>query len=56
MQDMTEGPIPGHIMRMAYASVATATIQAAVIWWMLSVEMKRRLGDEPSVIMAPSPG
>jgi hypothetical protein len=28
----------------------TATIQAVVIWWMLSVEMKRKLGDEPSVI------
>jgi putative MATE family efflux protein len=33
-----------------YASVATATIQATVIWWMLSVEMKQKLGDRPSVI------
>ena len=26
-----------------YASVATATIQAVVIWWMLSAELKRKL-------------
>jgi putative MATE family efflux protein len=39
-----------------YTSVATATIQAGVIWWMLSVEMKRKLGDEPSVTMAPAAG
>jgi putative MATE family efflux protein len=38
-----------------YASVATATIQAAVIWWMLSIEMKRKLGNEPSVMPTPSP-
>ena len=33
-----------------YASVATATIQAGVIWWMLSVEMKQKLTDTPSLM------
>ena len=39
-----------------YASVATVALQAGVSWWMLSFELKRKLGDEPSVITAPSPG
>ena len=39
-----------------YASVATVALQAGVAWWMLSFELKRKLGDEPSVITAPSPG
>ena len=39
-----------------YASVATVALQAGITWWMLSFELKRKLGDEPSVITAPSPG
>ena len=39
-----------------YASVATVALQAGFSWWMLSVEMKQKLGDEPSVITAPFPG
>ena len=39
-----------------YASVATVALQAGVAWWMLSFELKRKLGDEPSVITAPLPG
>jgi putative MATE family efflux protein len=33
-----------------YASVATATIQALFIWWMLSAEMKKKLTKEPPVL------
>ncbi len=29
-----------------YTSVATVTLQATVSWWMLSVELKRRLADD----------
>ena len=39
-----------------YASVATVALQAAVTWVMLSVKLKQKLGDEPSVITAPLPG
>ena len=39
-----------------YASVATVALQAAITWLMLSFELKRKLGDEPSVITAPSLG
>ncbi len=39
-----------------YTSVATVALQAGFTWWMLSFELKRKLGDEPSVITAPSPG
>jgi len=39
-----------------YASVATVALQAGVAWWMLSSELKRKLGEEPSVITAPLPG
>ncbi len=39
-----------------YASVATVALQAGVTWLLLSFELKRKLGDEVSVITAPSPG
>jgi Na+-driven multidrug efflux pump len=39
-----------------YVSVATVALQAGVSWWMLSAEMKQKLGDHRSVITAPSPG
>ena len=39
-----------------YASVATVALQAGVSWWMLTVKLRQKLGDEGSVITAPSPG
>ena len=39
-----------------YTSVATVALQAGFAWWMLSVEMNRKLGDSGAVITAPSPG
>ncbi len=39
-----------------YISVATVALQAGVTWLMLTVVLKQKLGDEPSVITSPSPG
>ena len=39
-----------------YTSVATVALQAGFAWWMLSVEMNRKLGDARSVTTAPSLG
>lgn len=39
-----------------YASVATVALQAGVSWWMLTLKLRQKLGDEGSVIPAPSPG
>jgi Na+-driven multidrug efflux pump len=39
-----------------YVSVSTVALQAGFIWWMLSVVLKQKLGDEPSVMATTSPG
>ena len=39
-----------------YVSVATLALQAVIAWWMLSGEMRRKLTDQPAVVLAPSPG
>ena len=36
-----------------WVSVATLALQAVIAWWMLSGEMRRKLGDEPAVVMIP---
>jgi putative MATE family efflux protein len=40
------------LQHLWYASVVTVAIQAAAAWWMLSVELNRKLGDLPPVALS----
>jgi len=39
-----------------YVSVATVALQAAVSWWLLSLELNRKLADRPAVAVAAPTG